>query len=125
MKNNQKYKEKQQQKIEESLEIVFVKSDKIEFETDPEGIVTLLLKQDHPIQRFMRKLHVQIPQYKRMKLDAMGSFVFTHIDGCTNVETLGDALEDEFGEKAHPTYPRLLMFLEHMDMQCHYIKRIR
>lgn len=111
--------------MEESFGMVFDKSNEIEFETDPEGIVTLLLKQNHPIQRFMRKLHVQIPQYKRIKLDAMGSFVFTHIDGCMDVEALGNAMEAKFGDKAHPTYPRLLMFLEHMDMQCHYIKRIR
>lgn len=124
MKNKKECKERYEQRLDEALGIVFEKSDTIEFETDPEGIVTLLIRQDHPVQRFLRRLHAEIPQYRRIKLDALGSFVFLHIDGSMNVEGLGNAVEDEFGEKAYPVYQRLLMFLEYMDMQCHYIKRI-
>ena len=40
---------------EEVLNIIFKISDKIEYEVDKDGIVTILEKQDHKIQRFFKK----------------------------------------------------------------------
>lgn len=125
MKNKQTQQEKHEQKLAETLTVVFQKSPKIEFEVDPEGIVTVLIKQDHPIQRFFRKLGRRIPQYKRVKLDAMGSFVFTHIDGHRSVKALGNLVEAEFGDKAQPLYQRLLTFLTYIYENCHYIEKVR
>ena len=65
----------------EVLNIVFKISDKIEYEVDKEGIVTVLEKQDHRVQRFFRKLKFKIPTYKKMTLDTYSSCVFLLIDG--------------------------------------------
>lgn len=124
MKNRQTKQETHQQKLEKSLEIIYGKSEKIEFQVTTKGIVTLLIRQEHPIQRFFRRLKVDIPQYKSIKMDALGSFVFRHIDGNTSVEALGDAIEAEFREAAQPIYPRLLTFLNCMEKQGHYIQRV-
>ncbi|MFR8868616.1 MAG: hypothetical protein ACLVIH_01500 [Paraclostridium sordellii] len=50
---------------EDVLNIVFKKNENIEYEVNEEGIVTILEKQDHKIQRAFRKLKFKIPMYKK------------------------------------------------------------
>ena len=54
---------------EELLNMRFKICDNLQYEVDEEGIVTILEKQDHKIQRFFRKLKFKIPMYKRTSLD--------------------------------------------------------
>lgn len=123
MASSTKREESYQRKLDATLAVVYQKSAKIKYETDCAGNVTLLLMQNHPIQRLFRKLRFKIPQYKRIKLDALGSFVFTRINGRLSVKALGELVEAEFGDKAQPIYQRLLTFLNYMSSHCHYIKR--
>ncbi len=109
---------------EEVLNLVFKKSENIEYEVSSEGIVTILEKQDHKVQNFFRKLKFKIPMYKKMELDEYGSFIFLQIDGKKNVKELGIKLEEKYGEESHPLYERLLLFLNHIDVNCHYIEKI-
>lgn len=109
---------------EEVLNLVFKKSENIEYEVSSDGIVTILEKQDHKVQNFFRKLKFKIPMYKKMELDAYGSFIFLQIDGKKNVEELGIKLEEKYGEESHPLYERILLFLNHIDVNCHYIEKI-
>lgn len=108
---------------EEVLNLVFKKSENVEYEVSSDGIVTILEKQDHKVQNFFRKLKFKIPMYKKMELDEYGSFIFLQIDGKKNVEELGIKLEEKYGEESHPLYERLLLFLNHIDVNCHYIKK--
>ena len=105
---------------EEVLNLVFKKSENIEYEVSSDGIVTILEKQNHKVQNFFRKLKFKIPMYKKMELDEYGSFIFLQIDGKKNVEELGIKLEEKYGEESHPLYERLLLFLNHIDVNCHY-----
>ncbi|MDU3803156.1 PqqD family protein [Paraclostridium bifermentans] len=109
---------------EEVLNLVFKKSENIEYEVSSDGIVTILEKQDHKVQNFFRKLKFKIPMYKKMELDEYGSFIFLQIDGEKNVKELGIKLEEKYGEESHPLYERLLLFLNHIDVNCHYIEKI-
>ncbi|MGM9531250.1 PqqD family protein, partial [Intestinibacter sp.] len=79
---------------EDALKLVFKISDTIDYEVD-DKIVTILEKQDHPIQKFFRKLKFRIPLYKKIKLDEYGSFIFLQIDGKKTVEEIGKNLEEE------------------------------
>ena len=108
---------------EDTLNLVFKISDNIEYEVD-DKTVTVLEKQDHPIQKFLRKLKIRIPLYKKTKLDKYGSFIFLQIDGVKTVEEIGKNLEAEFGEDTHPLYERLLMYLNHIHVNCNYIERV-
>ena len=108
---------------EDALSLVFRISDTIDYEVDNK-IVTILEKQDHPIQKFFRKLKFKIPLYKKIKLDEYGSFVFLQIDGKKTVEEIGKNLEEEYGENTHPLYERLLMYLNHIHVNCNYIERV-
>jgi len=108
----------------EVLNIVFKISDKIEYEVDKEGIVTVLEKQDHRVQRFFRKLKFKIPMYKKRTLDKYSSCVFLQIDGKKTVKEIGKNLELKYGQESHPLYERLLLFLNHIEVNCHYIEKL-
>ncbi|MDY2735774.1 PqqD family peptide modification chaperone [Intestinibacter sp.] len=108
---------------EDALKLVFKISDTIDYQVD-DKIVTILEKQDHPIQKFFRKLKFKIPLYKKIKLDEYGSFIFLQIDGKKTVEEIGENLEEEYGENTHPLYERLLMYLNHLHVNCNYIERV-
>lgn len=108
----------------EVLDIVFRISEGLEYEVGADGIVTILEKQEHKVQKFFRKLRFRIPEYKRLSLDEYGSYVFLQIDGIKTVEDIGEKLEEKYGEKAHPLYERLLLFLNHLEVNCRYIEKV-
>lgn len=108
---------------EEVLNIIFKISDNLEYEVDENHIVTILEKQDHKIQKILRKLKFRIPGYKKITMDEYGSYVFLQIDGNKTVKDIGKNLEVKYGDKIHPIYERLLLFLNHIDVNCHYIEK--
>lgn len=109
---------------EEILGIIFKIRDCVEYEVNEDGIVTILEKQEHKIQKFFRKLKFKIPMYKKIELDEYSSAVFVQIDGVKTVKEIGENLEVKFGEKVHPLYERLLLFLNHIDVNCNYIEKV-
>ena len=61
---------------------------------------------------------------KKIELDEYCSTVFLLIDGKKTVREIGESLEKKFGNKVYPLYERLLIFLNHIDVNCKYIKKI-
>ena len=109
---------------EDILNLVFKKNENIEYEINDRGIVIIKEKQNHKIQQFFRKLKFKIPLYKNIELDEYGSFIFKNIDGVKTVKELGEILELKYGEDCYPLYERLLLFLNHIEINCNYIERI-
>ena len=109
---------------EEILNLKFRICDSINYKVDDNGIVTVLEKQDHKIQKFFRKLRFKIPLYKEITLDEISSEVFTQIDGIKTVKEIGECLEVKFGDKVNPLYERLLVFLNHIYVNCNYIEKV-
>lgn len=109
---------------EEILNLKFRICDNVNYKIDDNGIVTVLEKQDHKIQKFFRKLRFKIPLYKEITFDEISSEVFTQIDGIKTVKEIGEYLEVKFGDKVNPLYERLLTFLNHIYVNCNYIEKI-
>ena len=109
---------------EEVLSIVYKKSDSLKFEVNNKGLVVVLNKQDYKIQNFLRKCKFNIPEYKKIEFDEYCSTVFLLIDGNKTVKEIGEILDKKFGEKVHPLYERLLIFLNHIDVNCKYIEKV-
>ena len=109
---------------EEILNLKFRICNNVNYKIDDNGIVTVLEKQDHKIQKFFRKLRFRIPLYKEITLDEISSEVFTQIDGIKTVKEIGEYLEVKFGDKVNPLYERLLTFLNHIYVNCNYIEKI-
>lgn len=86
--------------------------------------VTLLEPLDHPIQTFARRLRLKIPSHRHLHLDEFGSFIWQQLDGEATVQEVGQRLEKRFGAAAHPLYERLLLFLNHLEVNLKYIERV-
>lgn len=109
---------------EEVMNMIYKICDNVQYEINENKIVIVFEKQDHKIQNFFRRLKVKIPLYKRIEFDEYCSKVFSQIDGVKTVKEIGETLEFSFGEKVHPLYERLLVFLNHIDVNCKYIERV-
>jgi len=109
---------------EDVLNIIYKISDNLEYEVDKDNIVTILEKQEHKVQKFFRKLKFKIPEYKKISLDEYGSFIFLQINGKNNIKNIGESLEAKYGDKAKPLYERLLLFLNHIEVNSNYIEKI-
>jgi hypothetical protein len=105
------------------LDTVYVHKPTLEYEVDALRIVTVLVRQNHWIQRLARKLRFGIPAYRRIALDEYASFVFLCIDGKRTVRTIGECLTERFALQANPLYERLGLFLEHIERNEHFIVR--
>ena len=108
---------------EEVLNLKFRVCDNVEYKIDDNGIVTIFEKQDHKIQRFFRKLKFRIPLYKEIAFDEISSAVFLDIDGNKTVKQIGEDLVKRFGDKVEPLYERLLVFINHIYINCKYIEK--
>ena len=54
---------------DQRLEMIFRVNPVLVIEKDENGVVTICERQDHPIQRFFRKIKIRIPEYKKTSLD--------------------------------------------------------
>jgi len=81
---------------EEVLSLVYKIRDGLEYEVDEKGIVIILKRQDHWIQRFFRKLQFRIPETTRVTLDSYASFIFLNIDGKRTVKEIGEIMDREY-----------------------------
>jgi hypothetical protein len=50
--------------------------------------------------------------------------VFLQIDGKNTIKDIGKNIEAKYGDKIQPIYERLLLFLNHMDVNCKYIEKV-
>ncbi|MDR3214778.1 MAG: PqqD family protein [Bacilli bacterium] len=112
------------QSNEDVLKIVYKIADLIKYDINEDGIVTVYRPYDHPIQNFFRKLKLRIPKEKKMELDQKSSFVFKQIDGEKTIEEIGKLVEEEFQDETNPVYENLLLFLNHIEVNEKFIKKV-
>lgn len=89
------------------------------------GVITIVKQNDHPIQKFFRKLHFKIPMESTLTLDQYGSFIFSHLDGKTNVYQLGQMLGEKYQETKKYQYTRLIIFLRKLDQENNLINQVK
>ncbi|MGC4377773.1 PqqD family protein [Fictibacillus sp. Mic-4] len=75
------------------------------------GTVFLVIPRTNPIERFSVRFLKQ-PQERKVKLDQLGSFVISHINGKRPVNELAALVEERFGKSAAPVLPRLVKFMQ-------------
>lgn len=109
---------------EDILNLKFKVCDNVEYIVNKDGIVTLLEKQDHKIQKLLRKLKFKIPMYKEIELDEYCSSVFIMLNGENTIKKVGESLDLKYGEKVYPLYERLLLFINHIYTDYNYIEII-
>jgi len=81
------------------------------FKTDEKGIVTLEIVNKGFFNRIAQVIFKK-PKISYIHLDEFGSFVWNVIDGEKDITEIGKLVEEHFGEKANPLYPRLAKYFQ-------------
>lgn len=105
---------------ENYLDRIPVRAETIQWTANSEGMVTLEIRNTGWANRLAQVL-LGKPKISYIHLDELGSFVWPLIDGETDITALGKAVEDAFGEKAHPLYERLAQYFKILDSY-HFIE---
>ena len=93
------------------LDAIPVRNPSLVWTTDENGIVTLEIENKGFVNRLAQKL-LRKPKITYIHLDENGSFVWPLIDGEQSIFELGKAVDEHFGEAAHPLYERLASFFQ-------------
>ncbi|MBE6733526.1 MAG: PqqD family protein [Ruminococcaceae bacterium] len=84
------------------------------WDVEEKGIVTLSYLNKGVFNRVAQKL-LKKPKKSYIHLDENGSFTWQQIDGEKDIFTIGKAVDEHFGEAAHPLYERLVKFFQILD----------
>ncbi len=81
---------------------------------DDKGLVTLDIDNKGVFNKIAQVLFKR-PKVSHIHLDELGSFVWPLLDGEKSIFDIGKAVEEHFGEKAHPLYERLDKYFQILD----------
>ena len=96
------------------LDLIPVHSEKISYETDENGQVTILVENKGIINTLMQKLFKK-PRITRIDLQGQGNFVWLCIDGKKTVFDIAAQVKERFGEEAEPLYDRLVTYMHTLE----------
>ncbi|MBQ2318731.1 MAG: PqqD family protein [Clostridia bacterium] len=83
----------------------------IGYTVDEKGVITLEIENKGLFNRIAQKVFKK-PKISYIHLDEMGSFVWPIINGEKSISEIGEAVYENFGEKAHPLYERLAKYFQ-------------
>ena len=83
----------------------------IGYTVDEKGVITLEIENKGLFNRIAQKVFKK-PKISYIHLDEMGSFVWPIINGEKSISEIGEAVDENFGEKAHPLYERLAKYFQ-------------
>lgn len=96
------------------LDLVPVFNEKLKWEQDEKGIVTIFIENTGLMNRFAQKVFKK-PKVSQVHLDEMGSFILPLVDGQKNVNDIALLVKEHFGEKAEPLYNRLVTYMHTLE----------
>ncbi len=81
------------------------------WQTSEDGIVTLFIENKGAFHK-VAQVVFRKPKYTQVHLDAMGSFIWPHLDGKKTVDDIAQLVKAKFGEEAEPLYPRIAKYFQ-------------
>ncbi len=86
----------------------------LSWSVDADGLVTLAVENTGWMNRVAQKL-LHKPRTSYIHLDKTGSFTWRQVDGQKDLTALGQLVEAQFGDEAHPLYERLAAYFQVLD----------
>ena len=106
-------------KQENYLKKIPSRIDSINWSRDENGRITLEIENKGVYNRIAQTL-LKKPKISYIHLEEFGSFIWPLIDGETDITALGQKVQERFGDKAEPLYPRLVQYFESLK-NCKFI----
>ena len=104
------------QKDSNYLDFVPKRNEKFSWEMDESGNVVVFVEHKGVFDKIAQKYFGK-PSVSQIHLEEMGSFIWPLIDGTRDVMQIGKEVEEHFGEKAQPLYPRLVQYMSMLENQ--------
>ena len=102
---------KKQKTASNFLDKIPTRNPDIGYTVDEKGVITLEIENKGLFNRIAQKVFKK-PKISYIHLDEMGSFVWPIINGEKSISEIGEAVDEHFGEKAHPLYERLAKYFQ-------------
>ncbi len=102
---------KKQKLASNFLDKIPTRNPDIGYTVDEKGVITLEIENKGLFNRIAQKIFKK-PKISYIHLDEMGSFVWPIINGEKSISEIGEAVDENFGEKAHPLYERLAKYFQ-------------
>lgn len=100
---------KKKEALDNYLEKIPLRDESIPWNMDESGRVTLEIENKGVFHYLAQKI-LKKPRISYVHLDELGSFIWPLLEKERDIIALGEMVEEEFGEKAHPLYERLVKF---------------
>lgn len=104
------------------LDLIPKYSDRISYEKDEQGQVTILIENKGIINKLMQKI-AKKPRITRIDLQGQGNFVWLCIDGKKTVYDIAAEVKEKFGDDAEPLYDRLITYMHTLE-NCGFVEMI-
>lgn len=101
------------------LDFIPSHSDRVSYEKNADGQVTILIENKGVFNRLFQKI-ANKPKVTRVDLQGQGNFVWLCIDGKKTVYDIAGEVKAKFGEEAEPLYNRLITYM-HILENCGFI----
>ena len=102
---------KKQKLASNFLDKIPTRNPEIGYTVDEKGVITLEIENKGLFNRIAQKVFKK-PKISYIHLDEMGSFVWPIINGEKSISEIGEADDENFGEKSHPLYERLAKYFQ-------------
>jgi hypothetical protein len=106
---------KKNKQRENYLDYIPIYSEKLKWETDEAGNVTIFQENKGVFHKACQVLFKK-PKVSQIHLDEMGNFIWPLIDGKRTVGDIALLVKAEFGDKAEPLYNRLVAYMRNLEM---------
>ncbi|MFU2015162.1 PqqD family protein [Peribacillus butanolivorans] len=88
---------------------------RVTLEHDSSEANFLIIQRTNFVERITIRFFKQ-PSVRRIKLDKFGAFAIQQMEFQRNVNQISEAMSEHFGEEAEPALPRLMKFLEILEV---------
>ena len=93
------------------LDKIPARNEKYNWTKNDEGMITIEVP-NKGLFHFLAQKLLKKPPITYVHLDTLGSFIWPMMDGIMNVHMLGEQVDAQFGEEAHPLYERLIQYFQ-------------
>ena len=91
------------------FDLTYYRNPQLQWRLLEDGIVELAMEHTGVFAAIAQKLFRR-PRTSYIKLDELGSFVWLELEKAHDIQTVSEAVHEQFGEKAEPLLPRLGQF---------------
>lgn len=102
------------QKALNYLDYIPLRNENYNWKQEKDGTVTIFVENKGVFHR-LAQIFLHKPKVSQIHLEEFGSFLWPRINGNSTIYDIGQQVQENFGEKAEPLYPRLVQYIRNLE----------